>query len=459
MLVLRAQPLALDARRLALPLALGGLSLVLRLPGLNSTLTFDEIGQVVAARRSLPELFAAVREHAAAAPLDYLGTRIAITLSPDLTLGPRLWPLAFGILAIALMYATVWAMGGRASAAYASAAGMAVAPFLVAYSDIARFYMLAVVVALLSLWALARLDGHWTAARWAAWAATGVLAFHTQYPLMGLIGAEAAWLLICRPARRRATIATLAAVGLACLPWALYALPVQLGRHYPYASSSFGAYVGEMVATLSGGAFAAAMASIVGVLALAGLWARRTSLYVLVAAVALAALPVEWFAETRSGFYADPRHVIVLVPLVLLLAGEGFAYMLERRPRFMAVVVGALGLCLVSGFGLVFSPPGPDWRAASAWVEAHAGPASRIGSTVQATWAFGVGYYAPRLAISEIPPYGSTAGYDIAVDYGWPYLPGGPFTGQAQLALPPCWQAVDFGGALRVLYAPETPCA
>ena len=104
------------------------------------------------------------------------------------------------------------------------AAGLAaVSPLLVWYSQEARSYALLVLLAALSLWALARAVDDPRPRRLAIWAALCALAVATHFYAGFLVAGEAAWLLT-RTGPRRAPLlacAALAAVGLALLPLAL----------------------------------------------------------------------------------------------------------------------------------------------------------------------------------------------------------------------------------------------
>ena len=133
---------------------------------------------------------------------------------------------SFSALAGTASVPAVFAAGRALASARvgALAAGLAaVSPLLVWYSQEARSYALLVLLAALSLWALARALEEPGARRLAAWAALCALALATHYYAGFLVLAEAAWLVAWTRPRRPALVACAAieVVALALLPLAL----------------------------------------------------------------------------------------------------------------------------------------------------------------------------------------------------------------------------------------------
>ncbi len=441
-----------ECAHLVIMAALAAAGLVIRLPLLNQPLTIDEIGQVVAARAPLPDLFLAVRGHAAAAPLDYLGTKLVVWI-PELTIGPHLWPLLLGVAAIPLAWRASRALFHDDLAAILTAAGVAFAPFLVTYSAVTRFYSLIVVVALVSVWAFARLvDDPSLRRRWAGWGASIVLVFYTHYPLLGLAALEVAVLALRHRDQWRPLISTIGVATVACLPWALFALPTQLAMEYAaYPRPALdAALVRDTLSTLLSGPRV-----VIGTLALAalGVWAARSRPILPVLAWTVLVIPATWLAEAGSGFYSDPRHVIVTVPLILLLAGAGLAY-LARRSSLVGVVAGIfVVVALLPGLrSAIIAPPNyNDWRAASAWLRDQVSSDASIGSTLPSPWAYGIGYYAPELMPRMVwleSVDADLAGRGAIVDAG--YSLG------LRFPIPSGWDVRSFGPWLRMAIAPET---
>jgi hypothetical protein len=136
-------------RRYAPVLVVTLLGLVLRLLTITGRpLWFDEFGQIEAASLPLGEMLERIRSHAAAAPLDYFGTRLMLVFGE--TYAVRLWPALIGTAAIPLLYLAGRKWFGERVGLLAALL-LAVAPFHVYYSTEARFYALSAFMAVLCL--------------------------------------------------------------------------------------------------------------------------------------------------------------------------------------------------------------------------------------------------------------------------------------------------------------------
>jgi uncharacterized membrane protein len=96
---------------------------------------------------------------------------------------------------------------------------VAVSPFLVTYSDVARGFILADLALLVALWAVLKLGEEQSASWWVVYLASGVIAIYTEYDsAIFLLALTATALWIGKPARRRmALFGVLPLVAL--VPW------------------------------------------------------------------------------------------------------------------------------------------------------------------------------------------------------------------------------------------------
>lgn len=315
---------------------------LLRLLPMGATpLWRDELAQIEAAMS--PSLFAAIRDHIGAAPLDYLGTRLGVTLAGDPLVGARGWSLLVGSLAVpfAFLAGRAW-FGARAG--YASMLLVALSPFLVYYSTEARYYALAVTLALVNVWALRE-------RRWIVYAASAAAGLLTIYSFLPILVVSGAYLLYSRAWRG---IAGLVFAGLAFLPWAAYALPGELGlqhdgqRHGLIESASYALVaLHGLGGPLLPGIALAALSLAGAVIAL-----RRWRESWLLAAAAAAVMVGMWWMTHSAGYFWVPRQTILVLPLLLLLAAGGWSTLRTRPAVATAALYGAL---LVPSLGAVVS--------------------------------------------------------------------------------------------------------
>jgi 4-amino-4-deoxy-L-arabinose transferase-like glycosyltransferase len=143
-----------------------------------------------------------------------------------------------------------------------------------------------------------------------------------------------------------------------------------------------------------------------------GVWRHCRSRVVLLV-LAVGALPV----ATALVFFVQPRYLVVMVALAMVLVGAGVAT-LSRVPR-RAVMVGVMALLALSSVQAFRGGAGGWWhpsdhsdqRQAGEWIAAHTGPDDRV-----MTRSMVVEYYADRPTIAI--PY---ADLDEIVDYARHY--------------------------------------
>jgi 4-amino-4-deoxy-L-arabinose transferase-like glycosyltransferase len=324
----------------------------------------------------------------------------------SLLLGGNL--LAIRAVAILAGTLTVWltfrfaAMLFGLRAAALSAALLAIAPLHIAYSQIARAYSLAALLALLSLYLFARLrfggGGRWA---WAGFVLATAAAFYTFYLTFLVVIFEnlfvAAIWLRRRPRRAEvlAWLASQAARALALLP---SAFSVAFARSLSHGRAGYGltwiarpgllALVKSAILFLTGdpsygptGLTVARALSLALICALAGLggwlFARRAERgrpadegprVLFVAAAAL----VPWaivFGVSQARPVYEEKYLLFLMPLLSIVLG----WMFTRAGRMAlaaALLVLLLGLNAIALHVYYTEPDGEQWREATAQVRA-----------------------------------------------------------------------------------------
>jgi 4-amino-4-deoxy-L-arabinose transferase-like glycosyltransferase len=210
-----------SARRTWLALAaLTTAGAALRLPFLGlQSLWYDEAFTLsVVDQPSLGEAWDRVRETESTPPLYYLltwGWAQLVGDSGDTAL--RAPGAIAGVLCVPAVFAAVRRLGGERPA-LAAAALTAVSPVLVAYSLNARAYSLLVLLACLSLWAMARALEDSSAPRLGLWALLAAACLWTHYYAVFLVAAELAALVWRLPGARLRVLGAASAVAAAFAP-------------------------------------------------------------------------------------------------------------------------------------------------------------------------------------------------------------------------------------------------
>lgn len=417
------------------------------------SLWLDELAQVTVARMDWPEFLAGVRSHTAAAPMDYLGTRLALGIFGFGTVWARLWPFLIGTATILLVERLTAELSGSRRAALAAAVLTVPAAFLVFYSQEARFYALAAATSVSAIWAFARAERLGRIRDWGAFALVSVAAIYTHYFYSVLFAGLGAWIVVAtairwwrtdsasrtREAVRRLAPMLLvgAVVAVAFLPWYLYAARGQMAQVYDYppiGDLSVDRLARWLLVLFSAGHRSASEGPdawsdwtlLLAILGLAAAGAARLSWRrpVVVGAVVtylMVLIPLAWAADQRAHYFVSERQFITLVPMALVLAGMGVAALLAatatvarrlvtapggRRAAVVAQSMVTAALLAVLAWGSATSldrvwagtfRPHEDWRGAAAYVAATVCPGGHIYSNVPADYGYGVGIYAPEL--------------------------------------------------------------
>jgi mannosyltransferase len=380
----------------AVPLGLLALACLVRAFHLGfQSLWIDELEEGTVARLPLDQLLASVRSSAGDSPLDDFGVRLVTSPFPHPgTIETRLWAFMVGSAAVLIVFLAAKEAFQSRTAGVVAALVLAFMPVAVFYSQEARPYALVMLMAALNLWLFARAlrVGGWA---WAWFCLSVTLAIYTHYYLALLVIGELVTLVVLRKAWG---CVALILGGAANLPWAVYAVPHQLGRPHDYATLApfsvttlFKAWTDVLSPTAERGVVLAGLALLAAGLA-AAVYGRSPAAFV-AGFACLIAIPFAWSIDVHGSFYFSVRQVMFVLPCLAILVG-GASTMI--RPREVALLLAAWLLLQVPGLRLVYAGdwmPKEDWRASAAFVAGHIHPDSVIYSWIGAGNSFGVGYY------------------------------------------------------------------
>jgi len=230
-------------------LALTVLAAALRLPFLEAqSLTYDETyTREIVALGPFGDLWSNIKATEATPPLGYVvGWLWCHLVGSTSDAAIRFVPVVAGIAVVPATFFAFRRMVGE-RVALATAALAAVSPILVSYSLIARSYMLVVLLAVLSLWALGALVERPSTRRLAWWALACAACLWTHYYALFLVAGEIAALLWLLPALRGRVVAASALVGVAALPLVTLVADQSDGRSDNIGSFSLGDRVEQTV--------------------------------------------------------------------------------------------------------------------------------------------------------------------------------------------------------------------
>ena len=346
----------------------------------------DEIFTLTVARRSVPEIFAALRVDSGP-PLHYLAAHALLLPFPDPGAGDvvvRLLSLVASLLHLPLLF-LVGKRLSRPTAGLVAAALYAVFPLAVLYGVEGRGYALASLLALLAFERALALRERPRFGTGAALALAAAGAALTHYLAVFPVAALALLALGARPAARRALALSGASAALLAAPW----IPVALRQ--PAASMAWArgpAFVGaarDFPANLAfgvepSGAVALPLAVLGAVLVGALLLRERRGVLSPVAFVLGGSLVLLAFGELATGALVLPgRTAVVFLPLVAIL--------LASAPAAVPLAAGALALAFLVRVLPEAAGPSPGETVARL-LETPA----RAGKTIVAA-----GYWGPEL--------------------------------------------------------------
>jgi uncharacterized membrane protein len=433
------------------------IGLALRLHHLdNQSLWLDEIDEATTAQTPFPAFFNAVRFDAGAAPFDYLANKLVIGLFGSSTLSVRLWAFSCGGMAIVMMYLVGKLLFNSHLLGLIAAGLLTFAPFHINYSQEARFYALAVLSALLSLYFfyLAYTKRSWQ--RWLIYSVSVTLVFYTHYFVALLLPLEGLFLALSwfgrplldlvtlkkpnytrwRNGLEQTGLCLLAMLGGVALftPWLFYGILNELRDNgYPRLADLDFSQVGRSLSIMLAGSAEAPLVplliwlvlglALVGTVMAFGL--KRGIVGVIVLAVVLA-MPLAWITDQNNHYFWNERQIIFTLPLLYLLVAAGLVLpikaLLQLKPVatflkkitttpkakyyylarlvYLGIVVSGIAALNWGGIHLVYGNQffmKEDWRGVSAYLSANFATTDLFYSSMGAHYSYGIAYYAPAL--------------------------------------------------------------
>ena len=287
---------------------------------------------------------------------------------------------------------------------------LAISPFHVELSQLARPYALVVMLVALSWLALFRALERAGAVDWLAFSATAVLAFYTHY-LAGMVIAVQAIVAAVWVARRRENVlpalVSFAGVGLLLAPW-LEVLRSLAGAQLERGVLSAGAltdFVTHVLIPEQVGVGAAGL--VTAALCLVGLWGFGVRPEVALAAVLSLVLPLGLLWAINPAQALAGRHFAFVLPMMVLLAAHGLVTAARlvgeaasgplrlARGRAWRGVSGATAVALIVVSHLPAGAAlgdyyqwrlGTDWRTVAAVLDRLAGPDDEVLATLGAVY-------------------------------------------------------------------------
>lgn len=376
------------ARRLSLPaltpLEWAGLLLpmvALAILGLRDiggpSLWRDEVSSVLFARGSLGELLTIVGRDREAVGLANMATYYLILhfwlIVGETEARVRLLSLIIGVLSVVPVYVVARRLGGWMAGALAASVFILI-PYVIAYSQEARGYSLAMLMAGTMTWLLLvgveRRDRAWP---WLAYGVIGALGLYVHFFMALVVAAHGLWVLATWQ------LPTLRAAAAAVVPLALAAAPI------PFIIAEFGSEHGWIPALTDRRAYLAlekllgGLWPLVGfsILLLVGVAVRlRDARYWLL--VASAVLPIAGaIAISLVKPMFIPRYLIMVLPPLAMAVGVAVMSLRPPlvRPVLAVALVGVLAAGLPAAYG---GGQDTNWRAAGRWMAEEIRPGDRI---------------------------------------------------------------------------------
>lgn len=292
----------------------------------------DERGHIsVALSPTVTDLFAGVREHAAAAPLDYLLLRFYQRLTGAEARFELGLPYVFyGVVSIYLIY-KLGRLIYNPVIGLLSAFSLSISFFHIYYSQEVRFYSLSLLIGLASSLAFISARNKPTWQRWLLWGFVCILGLYTHYFLLFVFCVQIGWLLFTEIRSIRKTKSainlriiqpgfTFAISCLTFLPWLIWAgnAPLSnsshLGISFSQALMSFILDLGPSLAFL--------------VFSFFGVFSKKES-WLLLGMVLIPFLSV-YTADNLAGYFFNARQVIFTLPFSIILGSASFIYFATR---------------------------------------------------------------------------------------------------------------------------------
>lgn len=292
------------------------------------------------------------------------------------------------------------------------AAGLlAVSPFHVELSQLARPYAFLVLAVGLSWLALVRALERGGIVDWLGFSAAAALAFYTHYlggPVV-LVQAAVAALWIARRAGAGGSAALLSfgGVGLLLAPWVEVVRPLagaQLGAGH-LSAAALGEFIRQVLIPEQVGSGAPGL--LTGALFLLGLWGLRRRPEVVLATVLSVTLPIGLLWAINPAHALAGRHFAFVLPMVMLLVAHGLVMtgrfvetalswrpaIARARTRRVVAAMAAVALIVASHLpaGAVLGGyyqwrHGTDWRTVAEVLDRLVGPDDEVVATLGAVY-------------------------------------------------------------------------
>ncbi len=300
------------------------------------SLWWDEVVELAMAQAGgVAEVLRVVRQgvpagsgNAGAMPLDYLLVHawFAVTPSPAaafLEVHARIPAFACSVAAL-VVFAVFAARRLEPGVALVATFLLAGSIPHVLYAAEVRWYALLVLVTIAHLWAFVRLcDAPEAAGRWALWLGVAVVSLLTAMLSILPLAAELAVLLVARGRGRRGRGALVACAVVLAILVAWLGAP-SLGVSYQRPAAARAGLVATAMTVLRFLAWDSPLVLASLVLgAVIGWRDRRVRPLVAVLLLGFVAIPVVTILADWKAYYVHPRHVIFLLPAVVLLAALG----------------------------------------------------------------------------------------------------------------------------------------
>jgi 4-amino-4-deoxy-L-arabinose transferase-like glycosyltransferase len=359
----------------ALP-AIVVLAAAIRFAGLgDQSYWLDESFTVLVVDRDLSGMLDAIPEVESTPPLYYVLAWVWTQAFGVEEAGLRSLSAVFGTLTVPAAYLAARRLLSE-RAALVTALLVAVNPFLVWYSQEARAYALAILLATVSLHLAARAEQDRDPLSLAGWALAASAAVASHYFALFLVVVEAVWLLRTPVAARRtrAAVAAVAAVCVALVPLALEQR--ENGGASGFREAALGGRIADIPKEFLIGQFGGPvrglgpLCAVLAAAALALLVARGSSeerrRALLPAAIAAGTVALALLAIPLGFDYFTPRHLAVAWVPAFLVVAAGMAT--ERgRPAGIAVAAALAVAFAAVTLAVPFDDElqRDDWRAAA----------------------------------------------------------------------------------------------
>jgi len=292
------------------------------------------------------------------------------------------------------------------------AAGLlAISPFHVELSQLARPYALLVLAVGLSWLALFRALERGGIADWLAFSATAALAFYTHYLGGQVVLAQAAvaavWVARRRGANGLAALLSFAGIALLLAPWVEVIRPLagaQVGAG-DLSTATLGEFIKDVLVPEQVGSGLPGL--LTGALLLLGIWGLRRRPEVALAAILAVTVPIGLLWAINPAHALAGRHFAFVQPMVTLLVAHGLVVagrivesalswrpaIARARPRRAIAATAAVALIVASHLpagaalgGYYQWRRGTDWRTVADVLDRLVGPDDEVVATLGAVY-------------------------------------------------------------------------